>query len=184
MVSGLFEEVVGDFASGRVSGGDLAFDFHLEDFVGAFAGDDLGMSKKCDEAFLNGAESPFDLPLACGEGAMRCATPMALNARWNSLRGLRWSCEELGPKRLRRRCRWLVGCRSAQRLRRSGESGPSSVSGEESSGDVEPGVVVESEQESLFCGNWPPLEDGTVVLEGFTESGATKAVIGAWLFSG
>ena len=61
--------------------------------------------------------------------------------------------------------------------------GPSGVSGDESSGDVEPGVVVESEQESLFCGPWPPLVDGTIVLEEFTESGATKAAIGAWLFS-
>ena len=61
--------------------------------------------------------------------------------------------------------------------------GPSGVSGDESSGDVEPGVVVESEQESLFCGPWPPLMDGTIVLEEFTESGTTKAAIGAWLFS-
>ena len=61
--------------------------------------------------------------------------------------------------------------------------GPSGVSGDESSGDVEPRVVVESEQESLFCGPWPPLVDGTIVLEEFTESGATKAAIGAWLFS-
>jgi hypothetical protein len=61
--------------------------------------------------------------------------------------------------------------------------GPSGVSRDESSGDVEPGVVVESEQESLFCGPWPPLVDGTIVLEEFTESGATKAAIGAWLFS-
>jgi hypothetical protein len=30
--------------------------------------------------------------------------------------------------------------------------GPSVVSGDESSGDIEPGVVVESEQERLFCG--------------------------------
>jgi len=61
--------------------------------------------------------------------------------------------------------------------------GPSGVSSDESSGDVEPGVVVESEQESLFFGAWPPLVDGTVVLKEFTESGATKAAIGAWLFS-
>ena len=61
--------------------------------------------------------------------------------------------------------------------------GPSGVAGGESSGDIEPGVVVESEQESLFFGAWPPLVDGTVVLEEFTESGATKAAIGAWLFS-
>ena len=60
MVLGMFEEVVGDFASGRVPRGILAFDFHLEDFVGAFVGVDLGMSKECDEAFLEGAEAAFD----------------------------------------------------------------------------------------------------------------------------
>lgn len=61
--------------------------------------------------------------------------------------------------------------------------GPSGVTRDESSGDVEPGVVVESEQESLFFRPWPPLVDGTVVLEEFTKSGATKAAIGAWLFN-
>jgi hypothetical protein len=45
--------------------------------------------------------------------------------------------------------------------------GPSGVTRDESSGDVEPGVVVESEQESLFFRPWPPLVDGTVVLEEF-----------------
>lgn len=61
--------------------------------------------------------------------------------------------------------------------------GPSGVAGDESSGDVEPGMVVESEQESLFFGALPPLVDRTVVLEEFTESGAAKAAIGARLFS-
>jgi hypothetical protein len=61
--------------------------------------------------------------------------------------------------------------------------GPSGVSGDESSSDVETGVVVESEKESLFFGAWPPLVDRTVVLEELTESGATKAAIGARLFS-
>ena len=60
--------------------------------------------------------------------------------------------------------------------------GPSGVAGDESSCEVEPGVVVESEQENLFFRPWPPLVDGTIVLEEFTESGATKATIGAWLF--
>ena len=60
MELGLFEEVVGDFASGRVSRGILAFDFHLKDFVGAFVGVDLGMGQECDEAFLKGAEAAFD----------------------------------------------------------------------------------------------------------------------------
>jgi hypothetical protein len=57
---GLFEEVVGDFTSGRVFRGILALDFHLEDFAGAFVGVDLCMSQECDEAFLEGVESAFD----------------------------------------------------------------------------------------------------------------------------
>ena len=56
----LFEEVFGDFASGRVSRGVLAFDFHLKNFVCAFVEVDLGMSKECDQAFLEGAEAAFD----------------------------------------------------------------------------------------------------------------------------
>ena len=56
----MFEKVVGDFASGRVFGGVLAFDFHLEDFVGAFVGVDLDMRKECNETFLEGAKASFD----------------------------------------------------------------------------------------------------------------------------
>jgi hypothetical protein len=48
---------------------------------------------------------------------------------------------------------------------------------------LSPEWSVESEHERLFFGPWPPLVDRTVVLEEFTESGATKAAIGAWLFS-
>lgn len=60
MVLGLFKEVVGDFASGRVFRGILALDFHLEDFVGAYVGVDLCMGQECNKAFLEGAESAFD----------------------------------------------------------------------------------------------------------------------------
>ena len=66
MEMGSFEEVVGDFASGRVFCGILAFDFHLKDFVGAFVGVDLGMCKECDEAFLEGAEAAFDFAFGLG----------------------------------------------------------------------------------------------------------------------
>jgi hypothetical protein len=44
-------------------------------------------------------------------------------------------------------------------------------------------VLIAGEKESLFFGLWPRLGDGAVVLEEFAESGATKAAIGAWLFS-
>ena len=67
MVLGLFEEVVGDFASGRVPRGILAFDFHLKDFVGAFVGVGLGMGQECDEAFLEGAEAAFDFAFGLRE---------------------------------------------------------------------------------------------------------------------
>jgi hypothetical protein len=52
---GLFEEVVGDFASGRVFGGILAFDFHLEDFVGAFVGVD------CPATIKNGFRRQLEM---------------------------------------------------------------------------------------------------------------------------
>ena len=56
----MFEDVVGDFTSGRVSGGILVLDFHLEDFVGAFVGVDLDMRKECNETFLEGVKASFD----------------------------------------------------------------------------------------------------------------------------
>lgn len=62
------------------------------------------------------------------------------------------------------------------------EVGPSGVTGNEASRDVEAGMVVEREQESLFFRAWPPLVDGTVVLEEFPESSTTKAAVGAWFF--
>jgi hypothetical protein len=61
------------------------------------------------------------------------------------------------PKRSKASRKWRKWCR-----------------GGESSGDVEPGVVVESVQESLIFGLWPALVDGTLALEAFTEGGATK----------
>jgi hypothetical protein len=66
---GLFEEVVGDFASGRVFRGILAFDFHFEDFVGTFVRVDLCMSQECDEAFLEGAGSAFDFAFGLRGGS-------------------------------------------------------------------------------------------------------------------
>ena len=85
MELGLFEEVVGDFASGRVSRGILAFDFHLKDFVGAFVGVDLGMGQECDEAFLKGAEAAFDFAFGlrrrsnevCYTNGSQCALELA-----------------------------------------------------------------------------------------------------------
>ncbi len=38
----------------------MAFDFRLEDFVGAFVRVDLCISQECDEAFLEGAEAALD----------------------------------------------------------------------------------------------------------------------------
>ena len=71
----------------------------------------------------------------------------------------------------------------AEALEGFAKAGPSGVSGDESSGDVETGVVVESDKESLFFGACPPLVDKTVVREELTESGATKSAIEARLFS-
>ena len=59
---------------------------------------------------------------------------------------------------------------------------PSGVAGDESSGYVESGVVVQGDKESLFLGTGPPLVDGTIVLEEYAKSGATKAAIGTWFF--
>ncbi len=85
MALGLCEEVVGDFASGRVSGEVLAFDFHLEDFVGAFVGVDLCMGQEYDEAFLKGAEAAFDFAFGlrrrsnavCYTNGSQCALKLA-----------------------------------------------------------------------------------------------------------
>ena len=59
---------------------------------------------------------------------------------------------------------------------------PSGVAGDESSGYVESGEVVQGDKESLFLGTGPPLVDGTIVLEEYAKSGATKAAIGTWFF--
>ena len=100
----LFEEGVGDFTSGRVSGGILALDFHLEDFVGAFVGVNLDMRKEYNETFLEGAKSSFDFAFG-------------LRGRGNGVR-------RLEPRGSSRRYRWLGGCRSARRLRGSGGNVP------------------------------------------------------------
>ncbi len=98
----MFEDIVGGFASGRVSRGILAFDFHLKDFVCAFVGVDLGMSKECDEAFLEGAKAAFDFSFGLrGEGATRWLHLWLSMRAGTRCEGRGGRVEELGPKRLR-----------------------------------------------------------------------------------
>jgi hypothetical protein len=182
-VLGLLEEVVGDFASGRVFGGVLAFDFHLEDFVCVFVGVGLGMRQECDEAFLEGAEAAFDFTFGLRGGSNEVGNPdgsqgaLELAARVEVVVRGAWSKEAQAVG-----VNGLGDTEGLENPTEVEEVGPSGVAGDESSSDVEAGVVVEGEQEGLFFGAGPPLVDGTVVLEEFTESGATEAAKGAGLF--
>jgi len=59
----------------------LANDFHLEDLVGVPVGFGLGVSQKCDDPVLKGAEAAFDFAFGLGSGRDDVATPSPRRAR-------------------------------------------------------------------------------------------------------
>ena len=58
---------------------------------------------------------------------------------------------------------------------------PGGVGGNEGARDVEPGVIIDGEQQDLFVGGRPPLVDGTVVLPEFADVGAAETPVGPGL---
>ena len=69
----LLEDLVGDQAGGGMACIVLAFDFHLEDFVGVGVRGNFGMGQKGDHAFLEGAKAAFDLAFGLrGRGDEMC----------------------------------------------------------------------------------------------------------------
>ena len=55
---------------------------------------------------------------------------------------------------------------------------PGGVGGDEGARKVEPGVIVNGEQQGLLGGGRPPLVDGTVMLPEFADVGAAEAPVG------
>ena len=66
---GSFENLGRDFFGGRMEGGVLTLDLHLEDMVGVLEGVRFGVSKEGDQAALKGSEAAFDFALGLRGGS-------------------------------------------------------------------------------------------------------------------
>jgi len=80
----------------------LADDFHLEDLVGVFVGFDFGVSQKCDDPVLKGAEAAFDFAFGLGSGRDDVGHAKPAQGTLELAFGIAVvSVLELGPKRLK-----------------------------------------------------------------------------------
>lgn len=61
---------------------------------------------------------------------------------------------------------------------------PGGVGAHEATGYIKTGMVIDGEQQDLFCRCGPPLVDGAVVLPEVADPGATETPVGAWLADG
>ena len=180
---GCFPNFQRDQARAALASAVLTADFHLEDFVGVPPSLDPGVSQESDEAFLESSKTAFDLALGLGsrgdevnhakaeQGALELASRIAVVV------GGAWAKEAqcVGVDSV-----WQpVEFESAPEVT---EVIPCCLGRDETSGNIEAGMVIDGEQKDLFGGGRPPLVDGTVVLIKLSDVCAAEAAVGA-LFS-
>ena len=180
---GIFPDIQRDQARAALASAILAADFHLEDLIGMLPSLNSGVSQERDEASLESAKAAFDLAFGLGsrsdkvnhakakQGALELASRIAMVV------GRAWAEEAQGvgvdgvwqP----------VDFESAAEV---AEVIPCCLGRDETTGNIEAGMVIDGEQKGLFGGGRPPLVDGTVVLIKLSDVCAAEAAVGA-LFS-
>lgn len=179
---GGFPDIQRDQSGAALASTVLAADFHLEDLIGMLPSLHLGVSQERDEASLESAKAAFDLAFGLGsrsdkvthakakQGALELASRIAVVA------GRAWAEEAQGvgvdgvwqP----------VDFESAAEV---AEVVPCCLGMDETTGNIEAGMVIDGEQKDLFGGGRPPLVDGTVVLIKLSDACAAEAAVGAIL---
>ncbi len=169
-------DLVGDLLGRRVDGGILSLDLHLENEVGFVERADLGISEEGDQAALKSAETALDFALCLRgwgdqvgdvestQGALELTTRIA------AIVGGAWAekAESIG-----------VDCLGEpdvlESMAKMAEVRPGGVGGDEATGDIIAGVVIDRKKKNLLLGRRPPLMDGAIVLPEFAELGASEA---------
>ncbi len=180
---GIFPDILRDPAGAALASAVLAADFHLEDFIGMLPSLNSGVSQESDDAFLESAKSAFDLAFGLGsrsdkvsyakakQGALELASRIAMVV--GRARAKETQCVSVNSV-------WQpVDFESGAEV---AEVIPCCVGRDETSGNIEAGMVIDGEQKDLFDGGGPPLVDGTVVLIKLSDVCAAEAAAGA-LFS-
>lgn len=176
--AGIFPDFAGDEPCGSLSGGILAFDFHLENGISLWPSLGSGMSQEGDKTFLEGAKAAFNFTfrLRSGSDQMSHAKTkegaLELAFRIAAVVGRTWAKEakSIGIDSL-----WqAVSLKEATEVTKMV---PSGFRFDESACQIEAGMVINGEQEDLFGEGRPPLVNRTVVLEKFPNPSTTKASI-------
>lgn len=158
-------------ASGAANGGILALHFPVEhDLCGSIALD-FFIGQDGDEAFLQGAESAFDLAFGLGagsdqmgyaqsgEGALELRTGIAVIGHGIMAK----QTQAIGIDDQRQR----VGQKEAAKMF---EMIPRGVGGDKDRAEKSAGMIIHGQQQGLFFLGGPPLVDGGIVLPEFVQA--------------
>jgi hypothetical protein len=170
--------LIGNLAGGAVGLGVLAEDLHLKNRLGRLPSADLRVGQEGDQALLKSAEAPLDLAFGLRRGSHEMGHSKGLERALELTLGIPMVAAGTGTKEAQRigidGFGQTVGLESRAEV---AEVVPSRVGVNETTGDIEPGMIVDGEQQDLFGSRRPPLMDGTVVLPEFPDSGAAKPSI-------
>ena len=180
---GGFPDIQRDQARAALASAVLAADFHLEDLIGMLPSLNSGVSQERDEASLESAKAAFDLAFGLRSRSDKVnhakaeQSALELASRIAVVVGGAWAKE---AQRVGVDSVWQpVEFESAPEVT---EVIPCCLGRDETSGNIEAGMVIDGEQKDLFGGGRPPLVDGTVVLIKLSDVCAAEAAVGA-LFS-
>ena len=176
---GLGPGVVGRETCGSADGEILTLQFMIEEALSWAVLDDFLEGEERDQALLEGAETAFDFSFCLRTGSDQVGDAEsgegALELRaWIPTVGGGLVTEEGQPIGVDRQWASVPNEGAAEVL----EMMPGGVGGNEGTGEVFTGVVVDGEEEGLLGVARPPLVDGGIVLPEFANAGALPSAFG------
>ena len=169
-----------DASGAALTGAILTLKFHLEDLVGVLLSGDFCVGKEGDETALEGAETTFNFAFClrsgrdemgdaeAAQGALKLALWVGAVAAGTGAE----KAQRIGVDSLRDAVIFKGAAEVAKVV-------PSGICDDETSRDIEAGMVVHGEQENLLVQGRPPLVDGAVVLPKLADVGSAKTPVGA-----
>ena len=163
----------------------LAGEFHLKDLVGMLPIAHVGVCHESDEAALESAEAAFDFSFGLWSWGDEVSDAKSPQRALELALGVGVVIAGAGPKKTQ--AVGVNGLRDPVRFKGGAEVGevvPCGVGGHETPGDIEAGMVVNSEQQSLLGQSGPPLVNRAVMLPKVANFGSTETPVGAGLSLG
>ena len=169
-----------DAPGAALPGAVLTLEFHLEDLVCVLGSGDFRVGKKGDEAALEGAETTFDFTFCLRRGRDEMGDTEAAQGTLELAFGVGAVAARTGAEKAQRI--GVDGLWDAVVFKGAAEVEkvvPSGVCDDETSGNIEPRMIVHREQENLLMRGRPPLVDGAVVLPKLADVGPAETTVGA-----